>query len=184
MHNLLGIQWDYIRRRRVRQPALTLGTKSAIVAGMEMENNQDRKPLGCAWPLRGCAIAVGVVFTGLMILLIYLARMPVVQDIVSCRTNMIEIGAALQRYYDVNGTYPERLVDLKKDYLKKPSVLHCPLDKSSDSDTSYIYHRPKPDSPASFVVLECNRHRLGKDMPFTKLLLRKDGNITVEKPER
>jgi hypothetical protein len=121
---------------------------------------------------------------GVLILLIYLGRLPFVQDIVKCRTNMADVGAALQRFCDVNGRYPAQLVDLERDYLKDPTVLRCPLDKSSDSNTSYTYHRPKASSPADFVVLECTRHRLAKDMPRTKLLLHKDGNVTVENPAR
>ncbi|MCE5314701.1 MAG: hypothetical protein ABFD49_02980 [Armatimonadota bacterium] len=143
------------------------------------ENNLNPRPRGCAWLLRGCAVVVGIAFAGLMALLIYVSRMHTVQDIAKCRDNMIAIGAALDRYNDVNGKYPEQLVDLKRDYLKKPSVLRCPVDKSAGCDTSYIYHRPKPDSQDDFVVLECNRHRLRKDVPLTKLLLHKDGNITV-----
>ncbi len=146
---------------------------------MELDANVNRN-VGCSRSLKGCAIIVAVAFVAVIALLIYMSRMPVVQDVVTCRMNMTAVGAALNRYHDVHNAYPETLDELKKDYLKNPSVLRCPLDKSPGTEPSYIYHRPKSNSPAKFVVLECCRHRLSKGMPISKMQLRKDGSITLE----
>ena len=147
---------------------------------MELDTNVNGSAPGCSRPLKGCAIIAAIAFVGVIALLIYMSRMPVVQDVVTCRMNMTAIGAALDRYHDVHNSYPRSLDEMKKDYLKNPSVLRCPLDKSSGTETSYIYHRPKAGYPPSFIVLECCRHKLAKDAPISKMKLRKDGKIILD----
>lgn len=109
-------------------------------------------------------------------------RMPGVNTTLKCRSNMEELGAAITRYKDVNNKYPEKLSDLKKEYLKDTSVLRCPLDKNKDNDTSYVYHRPGPGAKGTFVMLECDRHRPRRDMPKIKLKLLKNGTVISQTP--
>ncbi len=138
-----------------------------------------RDPSGCSGPLKGCLIVVAIVIIVLIVLLIQLYRTPTVQDINECRSNMVEIGAALDRYEDVNGHYPERLSDLKEEYLKDTDVLKCPRDKSKSTEVSYTYFMPDKDSPDDFIVLTCDRHRIMKNEPKKVLVLYLDGSFDM-----
>ena len=149
---------------------------------METNRSDSGSTTGCSRPLKGCAIVAGLAILGVIALLVYLMRMPMVQSVMTCRANMVEVGNALKRYAEVNGEYPDSLGALKKEYLKDVSVLRCPLDMRGDTLSSYIYHKPGRGAGAKFVVLECCRHRLGKGLPISKLKLLKDGNIDIEKP--
>lgn len=133
--------------------------------------------------LKGCAIVAAMAIVGLIVLLVYLVRMPTVQSIMKCRMNMVAVGDAIGRYHDATGAYPADLHAIEKEYLTDRSVLRCPLDKSKDNKPSYAYHRPGANSGDRFIMLECNRHRFGKEMPVSKLMLLKDGTIEMEKPD-
>ena len=146
---------------------------------LAVSDNQSQS--GCRKPLIACAVITALVIAAVVVLLIYLSRMPIVVNTWTCRRNMTEINDALRRYYDVNDVYPPDLDTLEKDYLKDKSVLRCPLDKSPGSAPSYVYHRPGPNSHGGFVVLECSLHRLGSDEPVTKLVLLKNGDVNVER---
>lgn len=144
---------------------------------MEVRRGDLGERPGCSRPAKACAItlvAVVALFLGLMF---YAFRMPVVRGVVRCQTNMREIGDALRRYNDVNRSYPRDLESMSKDYLKDPSVLRCPLDRSPSEAPSYIYHRPDSSSPGSFVVLECRHHDLGRDLPPSTLVYMKNGTV-------
>lgn len=132
---------------------------------------------------KGCAIVGVLAIVGLIMLLMYLMKMPSIRDIMLCRTNMVSVGNAIGRYYDFTGSYPTNLSDIKKEYLANPAVLRCPLDKSEDNKPSYKYNRPGPNAGDKFVILECDRHRLMKDMPVSKLILYKNGMVEMEKPD-
>ena len=146
---------------------------------LAVSDNQSQS--GCRKPLTACAVITALVIAAVVTLLIYLFRLPVVVSMRACQTNMIEINDALRRYYDVNGVYPPDLDTLEKDYFKDKSVLRCPLDKSPGNAPSYVYHRPSPNAPGDFVVLECSLHRLGPNEPIPKLVLLKNGHVTVER---
>jgi len=141
----------------------------------------EERPRGCGRFLKGCLIIGALVvvviialFLTLNIISVWVLRKPEVRNMMICREHMVELGDALTRYRDVHGSYPEDLQDLKKEYLKNPEVLRCPLDKSPGTQPSYTYHKPDANSPDDFVMLECARHRLGSDMPNTRLVLKKD----------
>ncbi len=149
---------------------------------METEQLTNRGPRGCRRLLIGCGVVTALIIAGFAALLIYTLRMPSARELLRCRDDMIAVGDALRRYEDVNGSYPPDLQALEKDYLKDPSVLRCPLDKSPSSQTSYIYHRPGPNAKGDFVVLECCRHRIRGDVPVSRLLILKDGTFNIETP--
>lgn len=148
---------------------------------MELDNNTDNLP-GCSRPMKGCMVTIGIALIGLMALLFYASRMPAVREIVQCRDNMTQIGAAIGRYHDVNGTYPADLLVLKKEYIKDQSILRCPLDKSPGNAPSYSYHKPVPGSRGHFAMLECDRHRMSKEIPPYKMIFRKDGSLEIKNP--
>jgi len=119
---------------------------------------------------------------GLIIMLVLLARMPAVRSLTICRAHMAAIGGALGRYNDANDEYPETLNQLKGVFLKDNAVLRCPLDKSKGDAPSYIYRRPRNSSPGTFPMLECDRHRLRKDISLSKIILQKNQEFSVSVP--
>ncbi len=146
---------------------------------LELENNNIKSMPGCSAPVRGCVIVLAAALVMLIGSLVWMLRMPTVKTMWKCRDNIIAIGAALERYNTVNGKYPAKLSDLKKEYLTDPSVLRCPLDKSEKDATSYTYNRPGPGSPDDFIVLECHRHKISEDLPQTSLRLLKSGRLVT-----
>lgn len=146
---------------------------------MEQDHYDTRSTISCSKPLIGCGIAAGIAVALVLGMLLYLLRMPVIRSVMACRSNMTELGRALERYHDVNHEYPADLIALKKEYLKDPKVLECPLD-TDGGEPSYTYHRPGPDAPDDFVVLECSRHRLEAGAEPSTLKLLKNGSVTVE----
>ncbi|MCL5105111.1 MAG: hypothetical protein M1133_13490 [Armatimonadetes bacterium] len=149
---------------------------------MALDNNDLTPRSGCSKPVKGCAIVAALLCLAFVILLVYVARMPSVHSLIKCRENMAAVGDAIRRYHDVNNSYPPDLEILKKDYLKNPSVLRCPVDKSIGDKPSYTYHVPPAGAKGDFVALECERHLLGPGMPPMKLRLHLDGNLELVKP--
>ncbi len=147
---------------------------------MEMNVPQPVPPRGCSRPVRACAISLLLLILAVIALVVYVVRMPAARALFQCQQNMIAIGEALKRYEDVNDVYPRTLDDLKKDYLKDPSVLSCPTIDGKKDESCYTYHRPGPRSGPKFVVLECSLHRLKPGTPIPKLQLLKDGTVRAE----
>ena len=141
--------------------------------------NDNSNPTGCSPPLRGCLIASLLVMALFIGVLAYFSRMPSMQAMGECKYNMQELSAAISRYEEVTGHRPEKLPDLAKQYLKDPSVLRCPLDKSSGKTPSYGYN---PNANDGRVMLECDRHKIRKDMPNSKLLILGDGKFEIRNP--
>ena len=110
---------------------------------------------------------------------VYMARLPSVQSIRICSSNMQELAAAISRYNDVNGHRPPNLRALAKQYLSDTSVLRCPLDKSPGNEPSYNYD---PRAGDGQVMLECDRHRVKSDMPNSKLRVLGSGKFEMESP--
>jgi hypothetical protein len=133
-------------------------------------------------PLKACAVLAALAMIGLITMLVVLARMPAVRSLAVCREHMAALGGALGRYNDVNDTYPENLNQLRGVFLKDDKVLRCPLDKSQGDAPSYTYRRPNSSSPDTFPMLECDRHRLRRDIPVSKLILQKNQEFTVSIP--
>ena len=144
---------------------------------MELDNYDTRSASGCSKPLKACAVIAALVVLAIIGMLIYAMRMPTIQVMLRCRDNMTQIGDALERYHSVNNSYPPDLRSIEKEYLKDTSVLHCPADKSSDGELSYIYHRPPSNAKDTFVILECDRHKAGRDLPPSKLKLMINGQF-------
>lgn len=146
---------------------------------MEIERQRNAAGCGCSTPLKACLVVGALVFVLLIGGLIWTLRLPAVRSLIRCRSNMTQIGEAIRRYHDVTGSYPPELAVLRRDYLKDPSVLRCPLDRSPGDAPSYLYHRLRPDSPERAVVLECDRHRLKPGKQRVKLLLLKNGQVST-----
>ncbi|MCL5103487.1 MAG: hypothetical protein M1133_05155 [Armatimonadetes bacterium] len=144
---------------------------------MGLNENNATPRSGCSRPLKGCAIIAAVLCLAFIGLMIWLFRNPNVRNLVRCTENMVKVGDALRRYHDVNNKYPPDLESLKKDYLKDPGVLQCPVGPLTGDDPNYTYHAPPADAKESFVVLECARHVFGRGSPPIKLRLRLDGSM-------
>ena len=142
-------------------------------------NNDNSRPPGCSTALKGCLIVTALVMGLFMAGLAYFARMPSVQSIRICSSNMQELAAAISRYNDVNGHRPPNLRALAKQYLNDTSVLRCPLDKLPGGQPSYSYN---PQAKDGQVMLECDRHKLRRDMPNSKLRVLGDGKFEMESP--
>jgi len=99
-------------------------------------------------------------------------------DVETCRRNLIELGAALQRYHNRNGTYPERLEMLYPDFLKTDSVLRCPAEAGDGKPRGYRYFRPTDATPPDAVVIRCDLHSPAGQQKVV-LLLRMDGRVDV-----
>ncbi len=129
-----------------------------------IEQNNGVGVQGGGWSklLKGCVILVVAICFALIGLLVYIFQRSDIQNIVVCRSNMTEVGQAVIRYHAVIGKYPDNLDDLKKEYLKTPSLLKCPEDKSGSSNSSYVYHKPSAGAANTFVMIECKHHFLEK----------------------
>ena len=149
---------------------------------MEIKQTETKNILRLTTPLRACAVIVALAVVGLIVMLVMLAKMPAFQDIVVCKSNMTEVASAIKRYYDVNNKYPANLDDLKKEYIKDKSILKCPLDKSEGDESSYKYIIPERKSKDTFIVLECDRHKLRPDMGYSKIVLYKNGEVEIINP--
>ncbi len=103
----------------------------------------------------------------------------------TCRRNLVELGAALQRYHNRNREYPETLDRLYPDFLKTDSVLRCPADEGKEKSSGYRYFRPTDATPPDATVIRCDRHSPAGQQKVV-LNLRKDGRVDVqnERPVR
>ena len=144
---------------------------------MDQNINNAQPAKGCSKYFKGCLIITAVMMAAIIGLFIYAMNLPAIQVMLECRDNMTQVGEALERYHSVNSTYPPDLETLKKEYLKDPSVLKCPLDKSGGNKSSYIYHKPPENAADTFVILECDRHSMGHNMPPSKLKLMINGEF-------
>ncbi len=142
-------------------------------------NNENPTSAGCSLPLKGCLVITIIVMALFVGILAYFSRMPSVRAMGECRYNMQELAAAIGRYKAVNGHRPENLDELAEQYLKDPSVLRCPLDKSHSKKSSYKYNSKAGDSQ---IMLECDRHKLRRDMPNSILRVSGDGRFDVRNP--
>ena len=142
-------------------------------------NNDNPNPVGCSLPLKGCLVAYLLVMALFLGVLTYFSRMPSVQAMGVCKYNLQELSAAISRYEDVTGNRPQKLEGLAKQYLKDPSVLRCPLDKSVGDAPSYIYN---PNATDDQVMLECGRHKIRKDMPNSRLVVLGSGKFEIRNP--
>lgn len=111
--------------------------------------------------------------------MVYVMRLPSIHAMQQCASNLQEVGAAISRYEDVNDRRPAKLRELEKQYLSDASVLRCPLDKSPGNEPSYTYN---PKATDSQVMMECDRHRLKRDMPKSKLQVLGDGTFKTVSP--
>lgn len=116
-----------------------------------------------------CSFGLLIAF---LLLVWYFYKMPGMNDLLVCRMNIQELGEAIERYYDVNDTYPKSLDELRGEYLKDSAILSCP----SNTKKVYSYTRPDEKTSGSFRIIECT-HTLRSDLPAIKLVLTKDGNI-------
>jgi hypothetical protein len=71
---------------------------------------------------------------------------------------------------------------LAKEYMKDPSVLICPLDKSKSGNTSYTYAPPKGEANDDDILISCNRHRVRPDLPVIEVYITV-GGVAGFKPE-
>lgn len=145
---------------------------------MVVNNDNSRSP-GCGTALKGCLIVTALVMGLFMAGLLYFARLPSVESIRVCSSNMQQLAGAISRYSDVNGHRPPNLRALAKEYVSDASVLRCPLDKSPGGAPSYAYN---PKAMHGQAMLECDRHKLRRDMPNSKLRVLGNGKFEMESP--
>lgn len=112
-----------------------------------------------------------------------LMRYPTISDIANCQLNLPEIYGAVERYRATHeDKYPPSLDILRKEYMKDPSVLVCPLDKSKSGKTSYTYTPPKENPKEDDILIRCNRHRVRLDLPIIEVYITVNGEAGF-KPE-
>lgn len=145
---------------------------------MEANNTNQRQP-GCSLLLKSCLVITALVIGLFMVGMIYMLRMSSVRAMSTCAENMRQVAAAVQRYQDVNGHRPSSLDVLRKEFLEDAAVLRCPLDKTPGDKPSYAYNSNAMDGQ---TMLECDRHRLRRDMPVNKLKIHGDGSFEMVRP--
>ncbi len=145
----------------------------------ELDTSTTTRQAGCSILLKSCLVITALLIVLFMAGLIYMLRMSSVRSLAACAENMRELSAAIRRYDDVNGRRPSELAVLREEYLQDASVLRCPLDKSPGSKPSYEYN---PRARGTQVMLRCDRHRIRKDMPVSKLVVYGDGRFEVVRP--
>ena len=132
-------------------------------------------------------VVVGIAFAALAAFVIL--RNPAVKRgrlALQCRMNLQnpneaqDISDALERYVRRNGKYPARLEDLYPNFLEEKTILHCPADPRPADVASYQYTPPAMDALPSIVVVKCYRHRIIPDQPPLVILLRKNGQLTMQ----
>ncbi|MGQ9807143.1 MAG: hypothetical protein ACUVSM_07650 [Armatimonadota bacterium] len=103
----------------------------------------------------------------------------------TCRRNLVELGAALQRYHNRHRAYPEKLEMLYPDFLKTDSVLRCPANEDGKKPAGYRYFRPTDATPPDAAVIRCDLHAPAGQQKVV-LILRMDGRVEVqnERPAR
>lgn len=125
-----------------------------------------RRGMSC-WTvgLLSCLGAIALVIVGMVVLLVVVSRRPEFKQAMStgvqiaqCQQNLQEIYAAIGRYRQRNnGKYPKNLNELVPRYLAEAGKLKCPAD-TSGKPVSYQYFQPKPNSPETAPLLQCNHH--------------------------
>lgn len=113
----------------------------------------------------------------MIVVTLALMRNPEISDLATCKLHMSEIYGAIERYRAVHDdNYPPSLDALKDDYMKDPSVLKCPLDKTGSKTTSYEYTPPKGEPDPDQVIVSCRRHRANPKLPVLEVFLKADGS--------
>jgi hypothetical protein len=127
--------------------------------------------------LRWTAVITTLAALMLILGVAMLMRNTSISNIAKCQLNMPEIYGAVERYRATHDDkYPPDLDILRKEYMKDPSVLICPLDKSNSGKTSYTYTPPKEDADGSDILISCNRHRVRDDFPILEVYITVDGD--------
>ena len=151
---------------------------------IQAQPEQQRIGRGCwKFGIFGCGAVVLVMIIGISWMTYTLWRNPkirgIVNDTMTCRTQMTEISAALGRYEANNQAYPKDLKALVPDYLATSKILHCPADSDPARLVSYTYTQPSEDSPKTMIILVCTNHKLPKGM-LIPLGIRKDGEFIAD----
>lgn len=99
------------------------------------------------------------------------------QQAQQCEKEMQRVWAAVEKFHQEKGRYPEKLESLLPNYLPNKSYLHF---SGKPDGPPFTYHKPDPDAPPSTIVLEY--HGLSMTVPGrppvpTPLRLRKDGTL-------
>ncbi len=129
--------------------------------------------------LLGC---LGTVFALLFLFVLVLwlvAHRPEYKPLAECVEHMTQTRAALLRYHQHRGKWPDKLSDLSPTYLEHAHLLRCPLDSSKSG--SYTYFKPSNNSKPDDPIIECDRHRVlgnrvllrmrrDKEIPDTRVL--------------
>lgn len=136
------------------------------------------------WVAVGCLVAIVVLAVGAGLCFYFgfvrnpeiqktwTAMMQEAEHINTSQANLKAIGEAMQRYAQKNeGEYPEKLADLKDEYLTDPDVLINPSTKHE-----YTYNRPETDAPDDTPVITVVHQIPGA--PQTVELL-KDGTVVL-----
>lgn len=164
---------------------------------MDFEQGTSASPRTDMPRQHGCAKTAGISCLVLAILsavlvaitIIIATKNPVVRQLYSsgksvgiCELQMVEIGAALQRYVTKNGKYPDRLADLYPKFLENRGLLHCPADRRTKNVVTYVYFQPQTSDSGSKIVLMCTHQVVVPGQPAVpiRVLLFKNGRVKTE----
>ncbi|MDO8587205.1 MAG: hypothetical protein Q7T82_09210 [Armatimonadota bacterium] len=98
-----------------------------------------------------------------------------------CQVQLQTISAALHRHEISRGEYPQSLDMLYPDYLPSRSAFRCPADPRDPNSgpPSYSYTKPAKEASETSVVCVCDRHRIVKDQPPVRIMLLKNGEVSM-----
>lgn len=126
----------------------------------------------------GCMVFLIIILAAMASILISFYRSPYGKGLNDCKSRIMEVGSAINRYHTKQDRYPDSLMELVPDYIPE-HALYCPTHKSAE----YFYAKPSPDSNGRFIVLTCNNHKLNKELklkaPGAVIHYHKDGTISI-----
>ena len=122
-----------------------------------------------------CLVILILLIVGFVSVGFYLAKKPFVKGTSNCLGNMTyKLKPALDRYYDKNNKYPEKL-EILKEYLKDEDSIYCPVHKANNEKVMYIYDNSAKESEK---IIKCQNH-FGMGNQFENFLTPKGKMGTV-----
>ena len=106
----------------------------------------------------GCMFPVIVITVFLLVFGYYVTKQPFYKGYKDCYVNlMFDLGPALDRYYDTNNSYPNKIEDLQKGYLKNKNAIYCPKSLEHGGKKT-LYELNKSANGSDDWALKCKNH--------------------------
>ncbi|MFP4497386.1 MAG: hypothetical protein ACLFQV_04175 [Vulcanimicrobiota bacterium] len=126
-----------------------------MIAEAEKQNMEEKtRAKSCS----GCTVFIVLAFITIIIIAImipsYLSSR-YRREFLECKTNLINIGTAVEMYHARYNKYPQELKEISPDFIT--SIPSCPVAKTNTYSSGYIYRNNPQDEESAFTVY-CNGH--------------------------